>query len=306
VSAAGIRAAPRRRRFGRAARILWAARQIARHRLGAPACVILGLLVLAAILAPWITRHDPTSLNYDHVLAPPSAQFWFGTDEIGRDLFARVVYGARLSLQIVAVSIGLAASAGAVIGLLTGYVGGWVDDLAMRIMDGILAFPMLILALGIIAVLGPDLVNAMIAIAIVNVPGFARLVRGQVLSIREQDYVQAARALGQRHGGIIFRHIWPGVVGSLLVYGSLRASAALIAESSLAFLGLGVQPPAPSWGYMLSVSTQFWDAWWLSLFPGAAIFLTVLALNFFGDALRDVLDTRITQRPATSEEQERG
>ncbi|MBM3480331.1 MAG: ABC transporter permease, partial [Alphaproteobacteria bacterium] len=162
----------------------------------------------------------------------------------------------------------------------------------MRVMDGLLAFPILVLALAIVAVLGPDLVNAMIAIAIVNVPGFARLVRGQVLSIRELEFVQAARALGASDLRIMLRHILASVVGNVVVYASLRASTALITESSLSFLGLGAQPPTPTWGGMLATGMQYWDAWWMSVFPGLAIFLSALALNFLGDGLRDAMDSR--------------
>jgi peptide/nickel transport system permease protein len=263
-----------------------------RHRLGRAGCLVLALLVLSAIGADWLAPHDPNEIHYDHILAPPDARFWFGTDELGRDIFSRAMHGARVSLQVVAAAVLLSLVVGALIGLAAGYVGGWVDDVLMRIMDGLMAFPALVLALAIVAVLGPELINAMIAIAIVNTPGFARLVRGETLVVRELDYVQAARAMGATPMRIIVRHVWPSVSGNVLVYASLKASAALITESALSFLGLGVQPPTPSWGYMLATGMQYTQAWWMSIFPGLAIFVTVLGLNLIGDAARDVIDPR--------------
>jgi peptide/nickel transport system permease protein len=267
--------------------------KLRRHRLGMIGLIVLVAMIVAAILAPVLAPHDPTEVFWEALLAPPSWQFPLGTDEIGRDILSRLIFGARISLQIVIVSIVAALVVGASIGLVSGYAGGRVDSAIMRIMDGLLAFPLLILALGIIAVLGPSLINAMIAIGVVNVPGFARLVRGQVLSVRELDFVQAARALGGSHLRIMARHIWPSVAGNVIVYASLRASAALITESSLAFLGLGAEPPTPTWGQMLATAMQYWDAWWLSVFPGLAIFVAALAFNFLGDGLRDALDARI-------------
>lgn len=248
---------------------------------------ILLLMVLAAIFAPLVAPYGPAEIHWDHIQEPPSAQFLMGTDEIGRDILSRVIYGARISLWVVGLSISIAVLIGSVIGLISGYFGGIVDNVIMRFNDAILAFPMLILALGIIATLGPNLTNAVLAIAIVNIPGFARVVRGQVLSVRELEFVEAARALGAGRMRILARHIWPYVSGNVIIYASLRASAALITESALAFLGLGVQPPTPTWGSMLATAMQYWDAWWMSVFPGLAIFFAVLALNFAGDALLD-------------------
>lgn len=264
-----------------------------RHVLGRVGLLIVGGIVLCAVFAGALSPHDPNAINYDHILAPPSVKFWFGTDELGRDVFSRVLYGARVSLQVVAAAVALSLVVGVGIGLLAGYAGGRLDAVAMRIMDGLMAFPALVLALGIIAVLGPDLRNAMVAIAIVNVPGFARLARGETLVVRELDYVQAARATGAGTWRILRRHIWPSISGNVLVFASLKASAALITESALSFLGLGVQPPEPSWGYMLAVGMQYVDAWWMSIFPGMAIFLAVLGFNMCGDALRDVVDPRL-------------
>jgi len=251
------------------------------------------LIALLALLAPWIAPHDPIEQDILSKLQGPSSNHWFGTDYFGRDILSRIIEGAQVSIQVVFLAIALAFVAGSLIGLASGYFGGVVDDVVMRVMDGLLAFPILVLALAIVAVLGPDLVNAMIAIAIVNVPGFARLVRGQVLSIRELEFVQAARALGASDLRIMLRHILPSVVGNVVVYASLRASTALITESSLSFLGLGAQPPTPTWGGMLATGMQYWDAWWMSVFPGLAIFLSALALNFLGDGLRDAMDSRL-------------
>lgn len=266
-----------------------------RHRLGRAGCIVLSVLVLVAAGADWLAPHDPTEIYYDYILIAPDSRFWFGTDELGRDIFSRVLFGARVSLQVVAAAVALSLVIGAAVGLISGYAGGWIDNALMRVMDGLMAFPALVLALAIVAVLGPDLLNAMIAIAVVNTPGFARLVRGETLVVRELDYVQAARAMGASPLRIVARHVWPSVSGNVLVYGSLKASAALITESALSFLGLGVQPPTPSWGYMLATGMQYTQAWWMSIFPGIAIFLTVLGLNLIGDAARDVIDPR-TQR----------
>jgi peptide/nickel transport system permease protein len=272
---------------------LRALRRLLRHRLGRIGLFISMVVAFAATFSPWVAPFDPSGIDYEAILAPPNAKYWLGTDEIGRDILSRIVEGARVSIQVVFLAIALAFVAGSLIGLASGYFGGLVDDVVMRIMDGLLAFPILVLALAIVAVLGPDLTNAMIAIAIVNVPGFARLVRGQVLSIRELEFVQAARALGASDIRIMLRHILPSVIGNVIVYASLRASTALITESSLSFLGLGAQPPTPTWGGMLATGMQYWDAWWMSVFPGLAIFLSALALNFLGDGLRDALDSRL-------------
>jgi peptide/nickel transport system permease protein len=268
-------------------------RRLLRHRLGRIGLAISMIVAFAAAFSPWVAPYDPSAIDYEAILAAPDGKYWLGTDEIGRDILSRIVEGARVSIQVVFLAIALAFVAGSLIGLASGYFGGLVDDVIMRIMDGLLAFPILVLALAIVAVLGPDLTNAMIAIAIVNVPGFARLVRGQVLSIRELEFVQAARALGASDLRIMLRHILPSVIGNVIVYASLRASTALITESSLSFLGLGAQPPTPTWGGMLATGMQYWDAWWMSVFPGLAIFLSALALNFLGDGLRDALDSRL-------------
>lgn len=269
-----------------------ALRRFFQHRLAVTGLVFLTIVILMAIFAPLVAPYDPALPFWDAVQTPPSAAHWMGTDEIGRDILSRLIYGARVSFTIVFGSIAIALVVGAAVGLLSGFVGGWVDSLIMRIIDGMLAFPTLILALGIISVLGPNLFNAMLAIAITNIPDFARLVRGQVLVVRELDFIAAARAMGAGNIRIMAIHLWPSVVGNVIVYASLRTSGALLSESSLAFLGLGVAPPTPTWGQMLATSLSYMSNWWLGVFPGLAIFLAVLALNFVGDGVRDALDAR--------------
>jgi peptide/nickel transport system permease protein len=253
---------------------------------------VLAVIVTLGLLAPLIQPYSPLDIDPDNFMGAPSAAHWFGTDEIGRDILSRVLSGATVSLQVVTLSIGLALVAGSMLGLVSGWLGGVWDAAIMRVMDAFLAFPLLVLALAIVAVLGPDLMNAMLAIAITKTPGFARLVRSEVLSLREVEYVKAARAAGAGPFRILARHVWPNVSGNVIVYGS----QALITESALSFLGLGVQPPTPSWGYMVATGIQFYQAWWMSFFPGLAIFLTVLAFNFLGDAVRDALDARLGAR----------
>jgi len=270
-------------------------RKFLRHPLGMAGLTYLAIVIIVAILAPHIAPNDPEQLFYESILSPPSAAFPFGTDEIGRDILSRLIFGARVSLQVVGGAIATALVIGAAIGMVSGYVGGAVDSVIMRIMDGMLTFPLLILALGIISILGPSLSNAMIAIAVVNIPEFARIVRGQTLLVREQDFVLATQALGGSSMRILLFHIWPNVAGNMIIYASLRASSALIIESSLAFLGLGVPPPTPTWGQMLATSLQYSSSWWMSIFPGLAIFLGALSFNFIGDGLRDALDRRISE-----------
>lgn len=276
-------------------RLLASGRKLLRHKIGMTGLAIILVIVICAVFAPLLAPYDPAEIDYENMTTAPSWQHLLGTDEIGRDVLSRLIYGAQVSLKVVFVSIILSLLIGGTIGLISGYVGGRTDNIIMRIMDALLAFPMLILALGIITVLGPNLINAILALAIVNVPGFARLVRGQTLSIREMDFVQAARAIGASDIRIMVRHVWPSVAGNVIVYASLRASAVLIAESSLAFLGLGAEPPTPTWGQMLAIAMEYWSAWWMSVFPGLAIFLAALAFNFFGDGVRDVMDVRLSE-----------
>lgn len=268
-------------------------RRVATSWQGAFGLTVLAFTIVLALGANWIAPHSPIDVNMDAILAAPSSAYWFGTDELGRDIFSRVVFGARISLQIVVAAVGLALLAGVTIGLLSGWLGGRWDTAIMRAMDALLAFPFLVLALAIIAILGPDLTNAMLAIAITKAPGFARLVRSEVLTIKHVDFVKASVALGATDLRIIVRHIWPNVAGNVIVFGSLAGSQALVTESALSFLGLGVQPPTPSWGSMIATGMDYASSWWCSFFPGLAIFFVVLAFNLLGDACRDALDARL-------------
>jgi peptide/nickel transport system permease protein len=268
-------------------------RRLKKRRTAMVALAILVVLTLMAVFAPLIATHDPTQQSWRAVRQAPSWMHWFGTDEVGRDIFSRIVYGTRASLSAGVISVAIAIAAGVPLGLLAGYAGGWVDALISRITDAMLASPFLILAIALAAFLGPSLQNAMIAIGITATPVFVRLTRGQVLSIKMEDYVEAARAVGNTKLRIAFTHILPNVMPQLLVQGTLTIATAIIAEASLSFLGLGQQPPAPSWGSMLNVAQRFLsNAPWMAVFPGIAIFLTVLSFNLLGDGLRDALDPK--------------
>lgn len=269
-------------------------RTVAMHRLGGLGIAILLLLILVAIFADFIAPFSPTALGAGPLRSPPSATNWFGTDQLGRDLLSQVIYGARVSLWVIGLAIGIALFTGTILGLMAGYLGGVVDAIVMRATDALLAIPALIFALAIVAALGPNLTNTMLAIALVNIAGFARLVRGEVLSLRAQPYVQAARLQGFSSARILSFHILPNIVGNVIVFTSLTASQALITEAGLSFLGLGVQPPEPAWGRMVATGLTYYQHWWMSFFPGAAIFLVVIALNFLGDAVRDATDRRLT------------
>ena len=251
--------------------------------------------ILIAVFAPWISPHDPLATSWSAVRKPPSAEYWFGTDEIGRDVLSRVIWGARASLLAGVVSVAISLSIGMPIGLAAGYLGGWTDMLISRVTDAMLACPFLILAIALAAFLGPNLTNAMIAIGIAATPIFIRLTRAQVLAVKVEDYVEAARAVGNSHLRIALRHIFPNVAAPLIVQATLAIAAAVIAEASLSFLGLGQQPPAPSWGSMLNTAKNYVEnAPWMAVWPGLSIFLLVLSFNLLGDGLRDALDPRRT------------
>lgn len=252
------------------------------------------LNVLIAFLAPWVATHDPLAINIARRAAPPSSDFLFGTDDFGRDIFSRVIYGARISLTISLLSVFIATLFGVVIGATAGYYGGWIDNVIMRCMDAVMGFPAILLAIAIMAVRGGNLYNVVIALGFVYIPRFARIVRGSVLSLKEKEFVEASLAMGNSDLFIIFRHILPNCMAPLIVQGTISLAYAILAEAALSFLGLGAPPPAPSWGNILSDARNFMlDAPWMTVFPGIAITLAVLGYNLFGDALRDVLDPRL-------------
>ena len=255
--------------------------------------VMIVVLVGMAVFAPEIAPYDVIKQNYMLVRKAPSAAHWFGTDEVGRDILTRVIWGARASLSAGVISVGIALSIGVPLGLIAGYRGGMVDALISRFTDAMLACPFLILAIALAAFLGPSLGNAMMAIGITATPLFVRLTRGQTLAIRNEDYIEAARAVGNPVWRIALRHILPNVLPALLVQATLTIATAIIAEASLSFLGLGQQPPLPSWGSMLNVAQRFLgNAPWMAVWPGLAIFVSVISFNLLGDGLRDALDPR--------------
>lgn len=270
-----------------------AIRRFRRHKLALVGLVVLGLLLLCAAFPGWIAPYEPLAIEMADRLQPPSAAHWFGTDDFGRDILARIIYGARISLQVGIIAVGIAASVGIPLGLIAGYFGGLVDAVIMRCMDVIFAFPAILLAITIMALLGPSTTNVMIAIGIVYIPIFARLVRGSTLALKAQEYVEAARAAGAPAGRILLHHILPGTLGEITVQITLSLAYAILAEAALSFLGLGTQPPTPTWGSMLSFGREWVrEAPWFSFFPGLAIFVTVFSLNLVGDGWRDALDPR--------------
>jgi len=272
---------------------LRAARRLVRRRAAMIGLAVALFFILLAMAAPLLAPYDPLATNWAAARKAPSVTHLFGTDEIGRDVLARIIWGSRASLLAGLVSVMLALALGVPIGLVSGYVGGILDGTIMRLIDAMLAIPFLVLAIALAAFLGPSLTNAMIAIGITQMPIFARLTRGQVLSVKHEDYVEAARAVGNPQYRIVLRHILPNIVPPLLVQATLASAAAIIAEASLSFLGLGQQPPNPSWGSMLNAAKTFMtQAPWMAIWPGLAIFSLVLSLNLFGDGLRDTLDPR--------------
>ena len=255
--------------------------------------VILALLILVGVAGRQLAPAGVNDIDVDNMLSPPSREHPFGTDELGRDVLSRVLVAARVSLQVGVVSVGIALLVGVSLGLLAGYYRGWADAILMRCMDVLFAFPVLLLAVALLAVLGPGLGTAMVAIGVVYTPIFARVARAGVLAVREQVFVRAAISIGTSDLRIMRRHILPNIAAPLIVQTSLSLAFAILSEAALSFLGLGIQPPAPAWGRMLADARGFvTDAWWLGVFPGAAILLTVLAFNVVGDSLRDVLDPR--------------
>lgn len=270
-----------------------AMRRFRRNRGALLGAALVALLVGAATFAPLLADRPPAQQDLRSRLQPPSATHLFGTDEFGRSVYSRVLHGARVSLLTGLIPVALALVVGSSLGLLAGYLGGRVDGVTMRVMDVLLAFPSLLLALAVVGTLGPGLVNAVIAIAVVDVPQYARLVRSVVLGAREEEYVQAARALGAGHLRLMTRHVFPSAIGPIVVQATLGIGFAILAIAGLSFLGLGVQPPTADWGEMLARGRRYLpEATWLMIFPGLAVSLTVLAFNLLGDGLRDALDPR--------------
>ena len=268
-------------------------RALLTHKLALLGLVVLALLVVAAVAGRALAPYGPNAVEVADRLQGPSASHLFGTDELGRDVLSRVLVAARASLLVGLVSVGIALTAGVALGLVAGFYGRWVDDVVMRAMDVLFAFPAILLAIAILAVLGPGIVNVMIAIGVVYTPIFARITRASVLSVREEVYVRAARSLGVGDLRLLRLHVLPNVLAPIIVQTSLSLAFAILSEAALSFLGLGVQPPDPSWGRMLLEGRGFVEqAWWMGVFPGIAIFLTVLSFNVVGDALRDALDPR--------------
>ena len=269
-------------------------RRLLTHRLGMVGLAVILLNVLVAILAPWVATHDPLKIDIAHRAAPPSKDYLFGTDDFGRDIFSRVIYGSRISLSISLLSVALAVVFGVMIGASAGYYGGWIDNIIMRCMDAVMSFPAILLAIAIMAVRGSHLYNVVLALGFVYIPRFARIVRGSVLSLKEKEFVEASLAMGNSDVFIIFRHILPNCLAPLIVQATISLAYAILAEAALSFLGMGAPPPAPSWGNILSDARNYMlDAPWMTVFPGVAITLAVLGYNLFGDALRDALDPRL-------------
>ena len=270
-----------------------AGRRLRRRRGAMVGLVVVVAFVALALFAPWLAPFDPVETSWSAIRQAPSAAHWFGTDDIGRDVLSRVIWGTRASLMAGVVSVSISLALGVPIGLAAGFAGGFVDALISRITDAFLACPFLILAIALAAFLGPNLTNAMIAIGVSATPIFVRLTRGQVINVKVEDYIEAARALGNPPLRLAWRHVLPNILAPVLEQAPLAIAAAIIAEASLSFLGLGQQPPAPSWGSMLNVAKNYVDnAPWMAIWPGLAIFVLVLAFNVLGDGLRDALDPR--------------
>jgi len=283
----------------RAARGGWsgAVARLARNPSGLLGAAILVALIVCAVAAPLLTPDDPLAQNLIGALQGPSGQHPLGTDQFGRDILSRILYGTRVSLPIGFISVAIACALGVPLGLVAGYYGHWVESIIMRLMDIMLAFPGILLALVVIAILGPSLNNVMLAVGISGVPSYARLVRGSVLQVKANAYVESARATGASDARLILAHILPNVLAPIIVLASLGVGSSILAASGLSFLGLGAQPPSPEWGAMLSTGRNYLEqAWWIATFPGVMIVLAVLAMNLLGDALRQALDPRLRSR----------
>jgi len=269
-------------------------RRLLENKLAVAGGVIVSVLLAASLLAPFIAPYDPAQIHVDRVLVPPCREHPLGTDQLGRDVLSRIIWGGRISLLVGFVAVGIATAIGVVLGAVAGYYGGWVDGLIMRLVDVMLCFPALFLILAVVALLEPSIWNIMVVIGLTSWMGVARLVRAEFLSLKERDFVLAARSLGARPARIIFVHILPNATGPVFVSAILGIGSAILTESALSFLGIGVQPPTPSWGNMLTAGKDHLKiAYWLSLFPGLAILLTVLGYNLLGEGIRDALDPRL-------------
>ncbi|HME25635.1 MAG TPA: ABC transporter permease subunit [Acetobacteraceae bacterium] len=269
-------------------------RRFRRKRVALAAGAVILLIMLVAVAAPLLSPYDPATPDYDNILAPTSVLHWFGTDAYGRDVLSRVIWGARISLAVGIISVAVGGVVGISLGLVSGFFGGWLDNVIMRLCDVLFAFPGLLLAIAVVAVLGPGISNVIWATAVFSVPAFARLVRGDTLALKQTVYVQAARSIGVRPLMLMLRHILPGAMPGVIVNGSLRLGNNILTAASLSFLGLGAQPPSPEWGAMLADGRSYIGvADWLTWFPGLAIFVTVLAFNLMGDGLRDALSQKL-------------
>ncbi|MEA3460034.1 MAG: nickel transporter permease [Chloroflexota bacterium] len=275
---------------------LWqdALRQLLRNKLAIVGMIILAIFLLSAFFAHWLAPYDPVKQELIKRRQPPSAEHLLGIDEVGRDIMSRIIFGARTSLRVGVGSVSFAIIIGALVGAISGYLGGWVDNIVMRLMDILLAFPSMLLAIAIVSILGPGLMNMLYAIAIVSIPQYARIVRASVLSVKEQDYILAARAIGCSPGRILFQNVFPNCLTPLIVQATLGIATAILDAAGLSFLGLGAQPPTPEWGAMLGRGRgSVFTAPHIVFFPGLAIMLTVLGFNLLGDGLRDALDVRL-------------
>jgi peptide/nickel transport system permease protein len=272
-------------------------RRFRKNRLALAGSVLVLFLFFVSLLAPWLAPYDPNAIDLKNILAPPSAEHWFGTDQLGRDVCSRMIWGAGISLKVGFVATGIAILIGTILGAVSGYYGGWVDSVIMRFVDIMLCFPTFFLILAVIALLEPSIWNIMIIIGITGWMGITRLVRADFISLKERDFILAARAIGASDIRIIFGHMLPNAMASILVTATLGVAGAILTESALSFLGIGVQPPTPSWGNILTAGKDNIDiAWWLSLYPGLAILLTVLGYNLLGEGIRDSLDPRLRRR----------
>lgn len=272
-------------------------KRLKRHRLATAGVVIIVLLILIAVSAPFVSPYDPLKQNYDELLLPPSTKHWLGTDDLGRDMLSRIIFGSRYALLIGVAIVMIEMAIGVTLGLIAGYYGGIIDTAIMRFVDIMLSLPMLVLGLAIAGALGGGLLNVILAIGVIGWVEFSRLIRGEVLSVRASTFVEAARATGTSDFRILIRHILPNTVASIIVLATLMIPDAILTSAALSFLGIGAQPPTPEWGLILSSGRNYLStAWWIATFPGLAIMLTVLGFNFFGDGLRDALDPKLRGR----------